>query len=146
MKKIAIITVVVIALLVGAFYYFGRNIAGGGGSTQTAPDSVLAGQPALIDLELSVSGDGGPIKGRYSGVVLNYRLAGETDYKRLTADPIPIIFSGEQASFNNKYEAYTFNVPPYPKGTSGEIEFNFEFKLDGHFSRVEGVKKIKIIP
>ena len=146
MKKIAIIAIIVIALLVGAFYYFGRDFAGGGGSSQTIPNSVAAGQPAVVDLELSVSGGGGPVKGRYSDVVLNYRLAGETDYKSLTTNPIPIVFSGEQPTFNNKYEAYTFIIPPYAKGTDGEIELNFEFKLDGHFSRIEGAKKIKVIP
>ena len=37
---------------------------GGGGSTQIAPDTVKAGEPAVVKLIVSVWGAGGPIEGR----------------------------------------------------------------------------------
>jgi len=108
---------------------------GGGGSDQVVPDIIKAGEPAVIKLDLSVWGSGGAIKGRYTDISLHYRLVGEDSYKTLLPK---LISQGE------KREVYEFTLPAYPKGTDGEIEYYFELKLDGHPSRVDGMKKIKI--
>lgn len=109
---------------------------GGGGSVQAAPDAVKAGEPAVVRLTLSVWGAGGAIKGRYTDISLHYRLAGDEGSETLR----PKFVSREE-----KREVYEFTIPAYPKGTVGEIEYYFELKLDGHHSRVNGMKKIKVV-
>jgi len=135
MKKVSI-TLILSFLIMGC--------AGGGGSTQNAPDSVKPGEPALVKLDLSVWGSGGLIKDRYTDVAFYYRLVGEPNYKILKSNPIPVIFTGDQEKFNGMYESYTFTIPPYSKGTTGDIEYYFEMKLDGHLNRIDGIKKIKV--
>jgi hypothetical protein len=111
--------------------------AGGGGITQVAPDTVKAGDPATITLEVAVWGSGGNIKGRYTDVVTYYRRAGEPEYR--TATPTVV-------SQDAKHQNYQVVVPAYPIGTSGEVEYYIELKLDGQPSRIAGLKKIKIVP
>lgn len=109
---------------------------GGGGSEQAAPDEVKAGEPAVIQLTLSVWGAGGAIRGRYTDISLHYRLAGEGDFEPLR----PKLISQEE-----KREVYEFTIPAYPAGTVGEIEYYLELKLDGHHSRINGMKRIKVL-
>lgn len=110
--------------------------AGGGGSIQVAPDIINSGEPVVIELELSVWGSGGAINGRYADILGYYRLIGGNEYKSLQ----PKLVSKEKQK-----EVYKFTIPPYPKGTTGEIEYYFELKLDGQPNRIDGMKKIKII-
>lgn len=145
MKKVLIILGVVIILGAGFYLIMRTFVPGGGGSDQTAPDSIKTGEPAPVKINFSVWGSGGPIKGRYTEVILYYRLVGEATYKALRSDPVPVIFTGDQQKFDGKYESYIFTIPPYPKGTNGEIEFYYEMKLDGYFNHVDGLKKIKIV-
>jgi hypothetical protein len=119
--------------LLGALLAF---TPGGGGSTQVAPDAIKVETPATIQLELSVWGKGGPIKGRYTEISLHYRLVGENTYT--TVKP-KLVFQGRER------EIYEFTIPPYPRGASGEIEYYFDLKLDGHYSRVVGMKRIPLI-
>ncbi|HEX9503219.1 MAG TPA: hypothetical protein VF974_02755 [Patescibacteria group bacterium] len=142
-SKIGIGLGIIILLLIAGFYWFGNNLAGGGGSSQYAPDTVKTGQPAEIKLDLSVTS--GTISGRYNRVSLYYKLVGDADNKSITNNPVPKIFSGDQSKFNGKYETYTFTIPPYPKGTKGEIEYYITLALDGHTSKIDGIKRIKII-
>lgn len=148
MKKI-LITIGGIILLGGmawgGLYWFGSNLAGGGGISEIAPDTVQTGQPATVKLELSVRGGEGRVMGRYTDIVFYYRKVGETNYKSLTATPVPIVYTGEQQKFNGKYESYSFIIPPYPKGTTGEIEYYYDMKLDGQLNHTVGLKKIKIV-
>jgi hypothetical protein len=109
------------------------NIAGGGGSTQIAPEKMGTNERAVIKLELAVWGAGGPIKGRYTDVVCYYHLVGENGYQALRADPI---------AKDERHEVYEFTIPPV--GTTGEIEYYFEMKLDGHLSRVNGINRIRV--
>lgn len=109
--------------------------AGGGGSTQVAPDAVGAGEPIVIGLELSVWGAGGEIEGRYSDILLFYRMAGEREYR--TARP-------ELVSRGATRESYQVVIPAVPAGSRGEIEYYIELKLDGQPSRLEGTKKIRV--
>ncbi len=108
---------------------------GGGGSTQLAPDRITAGNPAVIKLELSVWGSGGNIKGRYTGIKTFYRLVGTQGYSAVDA---------KRTSQDATHEAYEFVIPPYSVGTSGEIEYYFELKLDGQPSRIDGIRRIRI--
>jgi hypothetical protein len=110
---------------------------GGGGSIQSSPESVKAGEPAVLRLELSVWGSGKDISGRYADVAVFYRLVGAAQYEGpLKAQPVP---------HDAKHESYEFTIPGYPTGTTGEIEFYFALKLDGQPSRIEGLKKIRIL-
>lgn len=119
----------------------GCNPAGGGGSDQIVPDSVKAGEPAAIVLVLSVWGSGGPIKGRYKDLLMNYRLTGEEHYKSVQPEPAAVPYKEFD---KDKFEAYRFTIPAYPAGTKGEIEFNFDVKFDGHKNNIVGVKKIRV--
>jgi len=119
----------------------GCDIAGGGGSDQIVPDSVKAGEPAVIVIVLSVWGSGGSIKGRYRDLVLSYRLTGESEFKTIQPESIPVPYKEFD---KDKFEAYRFTLPPYPKGMKGEIEFYFEVKFDGQKNHIKGIKKISI--
>src|SRR5205807_1788890 len=125
---------IVAAVLAGGYCWLARGLAGGGGSTQTAPDVVKTGEPATVKIDFSVWGAGASIKGQYTDVRFYYRLVGEPSQKLLTAVPAPIVFTGGQSKFNGMYESYAFTIPPYPKGTRGEIEYACEFKFGGHFN------------
>jgi hypothetical protein len=73
---------------------------------------------------------------RWKNLRLHYRLVGETDYK-------PIQPSQHHIK-NDKLALWVFVIPPYPPGTSGEIEFIVEYQMDETPGRVEGRKKIKL--
>ena len=109
--------------------------AGGGGCTQDAPDSVRAGEPAVIELECAVWGSHSGVKGRFSNVVVSYRLVGEGEYRPLS----PRVVSQEK-----NREVYEAVIPAYPKGTRGEIEYYIDLKLDNQTTRINGYKKIRI--
>ena len=108
---------------------------GGGGFNQTSPETVRAGEPAILTLEAYVWGAGGPIAGRCTQVAAFYRLTGSTEYQKV----LPTLVSQ-----NDKRELYRFTIPPFPAGTEGQIEFYFEVKLDGYLNHINGLKKITI--
>ena len=107
------------------------DIAGGGGSTQQAPEKVKRNESTTIKLELSTQGT---VKGRYSDVVCNYRMVGADQYQQLRVEPV---------AKDKTHEVYEFTIPP--TGETGEIEYYFDLKLDGHPSRVNGMQKIKVV-
>ncbi len=139
---LGIFGIVVVAVAAWGFFYLSNNLAGGGGSSLTVPDSVRVGDAATATLELSVWGGGGPVAGRYTDVRLYYRLVGQPDYGVLQSSPVPKDYGGK---FTGKYEVYTFTIPPYPTGTTGEIEYYYEAKLDGEQNHGTGAKKTKIV-
>lgn len=149
MKKSLIIigSIVVIGGLLwfGLVYWIGSGI-GGGGSEQIAPDTVQAGEPADVTLIVTATGGGGKIQGRFTNLSLHYRLVGENTYKSIQpqSSALPDNFKTVQSK-TFQSEAYKFIIPPYPKGTTGEIEYYTEMTFDGYQSRQDGVKKIKII-
>jgi hypothetical protein len=112
-------------------------VPGGGGSTETAPDFVKAGDPILIELELSVWGSGGNIKGRYTEIVSGYRLEGEKSYK--TAET-------KFLSSDGNTEKYELIIPPFSPNTTGLLEYQIDMKLDGVPNHSLGTKKIRIMP
>ena len=99
-----------------------------------APDFISAKQGGIIRLELAVWGSGGDIAGRYTDVRLSYRLVGERDYK--TAG-IRVISS------DSRRRVLEARIAPLD-GAQGEIEYFVELKLDGHYSRFDGSKRIQI--
>lgn len=149
MKKILIILglIVVIGGLLwfGLSYWIGGSI-GGGGMQQYAPDTVQAGEPADITIIATATGGGGNIQGRFTNLSLHYRLVGENTYKAIQPQQIdlPDNFKTVQSK-TFQSETYKFTIPPYPKGTTGEIEYYTEMTFDGYQSHQDGVKKIKII-
>ena len=148
MKKILICVGIVgllIVLLFGSLYFLGKNLAGGGGSEQYAPDTVGTGEPAVVKFYVSAWGGGGPIKGRYTGISLHYKLVGENTYKAVQPQPVALPDNYQKVvSKTNQWEAYEFLIPPYPKGTTGEIEYYIDLTFDGYPSRQDGIKKIKL--
>jgi len=108
-------------------------VAGGGGSSQTAPDFVRPGSSAIVTLELTVWGSGGQIDGRYTDIHGFYRV-----------NKAPYVdVAGEKGPSTKTSERYEFAFP-VPAEASGEIEYYFELKLDGHPSRIPGVSRIRI--
>lgn len=150
MKKSLIIlgSIIVIGCLMwlGLVYWIGSGLViGGGGSQQYVPDTVETGESTNITLIVTATG-GGKIQGRFKNISLFYRLVSENTYKSILPQPItlPDNFKTVQSK-TFQSEAYQFTIPPYPKGTTGEIEYYIEMTFDGYQSRQEGVKKIKII-
>lgn len=148
MKKILIIlgSIIVIGCLLwfGLTYWIGGSI-GGGGMQQYAPDTVEAGEPADVTLIVTATGGGGNIQGRFTNLMLHYRLVGENAYKSIQPQSItlPDNFKTVQSK-TFQSEAYKFAIPAYPKGTVGEIEYYTEMTFDGYPSKTDGVKKIKL--
>jgi hypothetical protein len=147
MKKLmAILGSVVVSggLLFGLIYWIGSGM-GGGGHYLIVPDIIKTGEPTDIDLIVTATGGGGPIKGRYRDIAFYYRLTDEPVYKMLQPQPtvLPDNFKAVQStSFQS--EAYKFTIPAYLKGTSGEIEFYIEMTFDGYQNRTNGNKTIKV--
>lgn len=149
MKKSLIIfgsIIVIGCLLWGGFYWFGSNLAGGGASEQIAPDTIQTGESTDITFVVTATGGGGKIGGRFKDISLHYKLAGETIYKNIQPQQIDLPDNFETAQSKTfQSEAYKFTIPPYPKGTTGEIEYYIEMTFDGYKSHQDGVKKIKIV-
>ncbi len=140
-----LILLVACSLWFGLVYWIGSGI-GGGGSEEIAPDTVQAGEPADITIIVTATGGGGKIQGRFTDLSLHYRLVGENTYKSI--QPQSIVLPDNFKTVQSKTfqsEAYKFTIPPYPKGTTGEIEYYTEMTFDGYQSHQDGVKKIKII-
>lgn len=133
-------------LLFGGLYLFGKNLAGGGGSEQYAPDTIKTGEVAVVKLYVSAWGGGGAIKGRYTNISLHYKLVGKNTYKNVQPQSVVLPDNYQKVvSKTNQWEAYEFLIPPYPNGTTGEIEYYIDLTFDGYSSRQEGIKRIKLI-
>ena len=121
-------------LLVSSPALFGGCICPGrSGYHLMVRGTAKAGEPTEVRLRVFITERpwpvfsgmcGAPVSGRYRNVRLYYRLAGEIDWKVL--EPSAVI-PGQ-----DKWEEYhEFVIPPYPKGTSGEIEVGFAFEFGG---------------
>lgn len=124
--------VAVIALLIS-----GCITPGGGAAEQVVPDVITAGQPATLQLKLSIFEANARVKGRFKDVALRYRLVGDSTF-RVAQTPQP-----RQIARN--VETYDFILPPFPPGTRGKMEFFFTAHLDGHPSpAIEGIKQVRV--
>jgi len=102
-----------------------------------APASAAVGEAVKIRLDVWVWGAGGPVKGRYTELVLFYRLVGDEAFAAVMPQKI-----SEDAT----REVFDFTIPSIPasKAGAGEIEYYIELKLDGQKSRIAGVHRITV--
>ncbi len=134
-----VIRVVLLAILIfAALVFIGPSFVefGGFSINFNAPDTVVAGEPVGIQIEVSKPGSRRDIEGRYTNVILHYRLVGEPAYKS-----VPAVLKSQ----NQEQQVYEFIIPPYPVGTSGEIEYYIERTLDGEPGSVKPEKRITLI-
>ena len=118
---------------------------GAGASDQIVPDTVKAGEPSVVTIVFSVWGSGGAIKGRYKDIFFYYRLAGESSYKKLQPELVKLPPEYDYPDNRDTHEAYQVTIPPYPKGTTGYIEFYYEKTFDDYHSRTNGLKRIRVL-
>lgn len=148
MKKILIGIGVIGIALCAIFFYLQANLGGGGGATHSVPDVATTTMPTQIMVVLTTWGGGGSISGRYTDTSLHYRLVGEDIYNKVdpVSAPLPDNYKEAMArDKSNQYEALSFTIPAYPKGTKGEVEYYVDTTLDGHFNHQNGIKTIKLI-
>lgn len=126
--------------------WFADSILSSGGQELNVPDTIRTGEST--DIELIVTRIGrDQIKGHFTDISFHYRLVGENTYKVLQSQPIALPDNFKEWVKSNKIakaEAYKFTIPPYPKGTTGEIEYYTEMTFDGNPSKTDGNKKIKV--
>lgn len=132
-------------IVLSALLFSGCICPGSGGSQQLAPNTAKAGEPISIKLRFLVTDHNPamlgllcnhPIPGRFKDVRLYYRLVGETDWHPL--EPSKHIPQDE------KIEIYEFVIPPYLEGTSGEIEWYYEYVFDGRPGKHPGANRIRL--
>src|SRR3989344_8830242 len=68
----------------GLVYWIGSGI-GGGGHELIVPDTIKTDESTDIELIVTATGGGGPIKGRFTNISFHYRLVCEDTYKALQA-------------------------------------------------------------
>ena len=122
------------------------GLAGGGGSNHTAPDTVRAGEPATLQLDLFVTGNGARVAGQYTQIALYYRLL-----PRAPGAPADLTFrrapEPRRVSVDERHETYTFTIPPYPAGTRGTIDYYFTALIKGGTpDPIPGMKPIRVEP
>lgn len=123
-KRLTISIILLLGMMVAFFYLFSKPTLGGGGSEQFAPDVANSDFPITVGIIASVWGDGGTISGRFTNLSLHYKLTNEPTYRTIAATRIPLPEKYKKSTTpTNQWEAYEFNIPPYPKGTIGEIEY-----------------------
>jgi hypothetical protein len=101
----------------------------------TYPDSVVAGAPIPVRLEVSAF-DVPHIQGRFRDLVLHYRLVGDSAFR--TTVPL------RRIGITEAREAHELTIPPYPPSTCGSIELYVSLRFDGHPSQAEGHKRIRV--
>ncbi len=116
-------------------------------SDQITPDRTKIGQPTVIQFIVETAGEAcGPIRGKFTDFFLHYKLTGQDKYTTLPARTIPLPQNYQNvASTAMQFEAYEFEIPPYPRGTAGQIEYYIESKLNGEARTTNGYKKITIV-
>jgi hypothetical protein len=148
MKNIIISAVLTVLIIIGAFFYLRTNLGGGGGVDHLLPSTATTTLPTRITLVLGTWGGGNAISGRYKNTALYYHLGGESTYMLAVGGPVNLPKNYQEAMARdkeNQYEAMTFIIPAYPKGTEGEIEYYVDTTLDGHLNHMVGIKKIKLV-
>lgn len=115
------------AILVAVLVFAG-GCAGGGGTNHTPPERVVAGERVILSLEFSVWGAGfGNLSKRYTQIACRYRQAGQPGFQ---AAPAKVLSSSRERMQTQ------FTIPPQSiQGSSGTLEYHFEFLFDGHRNR-----------
>ncbi len=133
-KNKAAVTFLVIALLVagGVFWFYkgASCVAGGGGAEHAAPAGYSAQKPVTLELELVRWGAPQCLKGKvtedYSEVKCHFRLKGDADY---------IVQPMEGKVLDDNRALYTCAVPALKTEGEGDLEYFFDFKMNGVYSR-----------
>jgi hypothetical protein len=113
-----------------AFAFLLSCAGSGGGSTEDAPNAVRSGEP--ITITLNATSWGGPVRKRYSDVVLEYKLNERSELKRVEATLVSVT---RPRPTEPKYEVgkYVFTIPPQP--VTGQLMYHITLKFDGILNR-----------
>lgn len=110
---------------------------GGGGSRHWQPERIIPGQPTVLELELTVWGDGsGKMSKRWKQVKCHYRLVGTKQWT--TISMTPKIEEEERIVF-------TCTLPPQDQ-VGGAVEYYFDKMFDGYYNKDKDVRRVPISP
>jgi len=107
---------------------------GAGAAYQTAPDEVSAGQAARITLRLRVWGSGGPARGRYEHVRLQWRSSAGGEWQTVMPE----------AARDKPDELVCEFVLTTPATPGAALVYRFNFVFDGIDSIVDGLKVLRL--
>ena len=128
----------IIAIAITAYVIWSSFAPGGGGSTQDAPRESSACHFLPVRLRLYVWGAGGSVQGRYTDLIMHYRLAG--DMRFYETEP-------KIVEKNSISETAEFVVPPFTPKASGALEYYFTVNFDhSGLDKISGKVPIHIHP
>jgi len=133
----SVLAVLAVLLVAGGALFWASGAGfkpGAGAAYQTAPDEVSAGQAARITLRLRVWGSGGPARGRYEAVSLQWRSGAGGAWQTVLPEAVHET-PGELA--------YDFVVAT-PATPGGTLSYRFTFVFDGVDSSVDGLKVLRL--
>lgn len=113
--------------LLGLLCLLVTGCAGGGGSNHTPPQSIHAGQPTTLTMELTSWGAGfGKLSKRYTEIQCHYRMAGAAPY-----DVVPMTPTAETK------ERLTVQgvIPALTAKPGDKLEYYFDMKFDGVYNK-----------
>ena len=101
----------------------GCQVAGGGGSCHRPPDSIRAGEPTSLQLEMHAYNVAKmPITKRFTEVTLHYRLSNDKTYSSISMKLI---------GNSSKSVTYEACLPPIAPSEHEYVEYYFDFYFDG---------------
>ncbi len=118
----------------------------GHASQQYAPDNITTSKSATLGLVLTAWGKGNSVAGRYTNVVLNYKMSDETDFKHVEGVKVPFQdYLKAKVADPRQWEGYEFTLPPMTAKKSGTLMYNIHLELDGLPMTIGGIKTINVI-
>ena len=149
-KKYILAVLLVVLIGVGAFIHLASNLVGGGGLNIQLPEEIVSGETTNFLVVASVWGGGGSIEGRYTDLSLGYRLNSDGEYSVLFPELAELPDNYKRAMTEpggkNQYEAYSFTIPAFPSGISGQLEYYIDSTLDGYKNHSTGTRPIVAKP
>jgi hypothetical protein len=117
----------------------------GNASQQYAPDNISTGDSPTIGLVLTAWGKGDSVAGRYTNVILDYKMSEEADFKRINSVKVPFqSYLKQKVADPQQWEGYEFTLPPITAQGSSTLIYNIHLELDGLPMTLNGVKTINI--
>lgn len=116
--------------IIGCFAFIASCAGSGGGTTLDAPNAVRCGEPIIITL--NASSWGGPVRKRYSDVVLQYKLNEGSDFSRVEARLVSV---NHPRPTEPKYEVGNFVFTLPPQQVAGTLTYHITLKFDGILNR-----------
>ena len=128
-----IIGIVIVGAGLYIFYSIAQNFSGTMSPDLIAPNTIKTGEPTDIDLIISGTGGDATINTHITKLLLYYRLVGEDTYTIIQsqASSLPDNYKAVQSKIFLS-NAYKFTIPPYPKGTSGEMQYYILMTIDNN--------------